>query len=357
MNHLTAYVYEEGGKLFLYRCPECGSTGPEGSRCEAHEPPLGSAHRGPLRVRVLVPEAGEERQAEALLKVYKGVNERLSAKLEEVPGQDETNALLDLMREADQELAERSAELAMPGETARVHQALHHFTQQPAGVGADNPSSSGSADSDGNQQPLGGDVPVAVPGKTNHGISVAEGGWRAEALAALKEFDEIGDYEAPVGVLRQLLDHPGELPICGSRNGTPNTPGDLSYGLHPGHQGRHQAEGKNWRVWWPQHPSGGQEGGVEEGAIPKRWSGEDEGEHWSVLIEHDRMEVGEPCVVAVEVANWEQGNRPVHNLACATPTQAREMADALRRYADEAEREDPSISTQQQSSDQKRGKA
>lgn len=77
----------------------------------------------------------------------------------------------------------------------------------------------------------------------------------------------------------------------------------------------------------------------DQGPIPSHWSGEDEGEHWAVLIEHDRVTEGEPCVVAVEIENWDADEPHVTTLACASPEQAREMAAALTLYAAEVDRE------------------
>jgi hypothetical protein len=109
---------------------------------ENQQPQGGGANAGETNVcetRRPVAEGGSVQcggvalaQLEALLKVYKGVNRRLSAKLEEIAEQDETNALVELMQEADRELAEKAAELGMPGETARVHQCLAP-TQQSSG--------------------------------------------------------------------------------------------------------------------------------------------------------------------------------------------------------------------------------
>ena len=59
---LSVFAYEEDGELFVYRCPECGSSGPEESRCQAHEPPMADAlctRKGPKRKPVGVPGVGE----------------------------------------------------------------------------------------------------------------------------------------------------------------------------------------------------------------------------------------------------------------------------------------------------------
>ena len=61
MTRLTVFAYEEDGDLFVYRCPECGSTGPVGSTYVAHEPPLSMPElAGPERKPVRVPGVGEE---------------------------------------------------------------------------------------------------------------------------------------------------------------------------------------------------------------------------------------------------------------------------------------------------------
>jgi hypothetical protein len=61
MNHLTLHAYEQNGELFLYRCPECGSSGPLGSTCDGHEPPLADPRPfGPERKPVRVPRVGGE---------------------------------------------------------------------------------------------------------------------------------------------------------------------------------------------------------------------------------------------------------------------------------------------------------
>lgn len=70
---------------------------------------------------------------------------------------------------------------------------------------------------------------------------------------------------------------------------------------------------------------------------PNRWTGEPEpGESWTAEIEHDRMSGGEPMVVTVW-ARHHDGTDDHETLVCATPAVAREMATALRLYADLAE--------------------
>jgi hypothetical protein len=56
-------------------------------------------------------------------------------------------------------------------------------------------------------------------------------------------------------------------------------------------------------------------------------------------IEHDRFAENEPFVVSVWLEGVSDGET-WDALATATPTQARQMADALRHYADEAEHAD-----------------
>lgn len=130
MNHLTLYAYEQDGELFVYRCPECGSTGEAGSRCGSHEPPLEVAGEGgPKRVPVRVPGVGEERRFTV-------------EDLEGLLGDDECAAGAEALthREATRgEIVEVRLEVR-----AALNHFLDHFTQQP--------------DSDGNQQPLGGVV-------------------------------------------------------------------------------------------------------------------------------------------------------------------------------------------------------
>lgn len=138
MNHRTLHAYEEDGELFVYRCPDCGSTGEAASRCEAHAAPMGDyLRKGPRRERVRVPGVGEPPEGESIdayaLQAYGEDHEAF----EGAPLKDWAELLLHL--EAD-------------------GWRILRFTQQPAGVGAAAPGSSpaevpGSADSDGNQQP------------------------------------------------------------------------------------------------------------------------------------------------------------------------------------------------------------
>jgi hypothetical protein len=79
---------------------------------------------------------------------------------------------------------------------------------------------------------------------------------------------------------------------------------------------------------------------VSEPIIPQSWRGSDDGERWLVKVEHDLMDPapGTPLVVTVEIENWEAGHdgqpdSTTYSLACLTPEQAREMADALHVYA------------------------
>lgn len=78
---------------------------------------------------------------------------------------------------------------------------------------------------------------------------------------------------------------------------------------------------------------------MSEPIIPKNWSGGESDDEWRCEIEHDLMDVGEPLVVTVYVEEYTDGKRTSDALACASPQQAREMADALHVYAFEAERE------------------
>lgn len=77
-------------------------------------------------------------------------------------------------------------------------------------------------------------------------------------------------------------------------------------------------------------PSRGRSGGGH----PHEWAGKtDDGERWVLQIEHDRFSMTEPHVVTLYTRN--DDGRDV--LIWATPEQAREMAEALRTYADMAE--------------------
>lgn len=142
MNHLTLHAYEVDGELSVYRCPECGSTGPTASRCGAHEP-LFADHgwKGPKRKPVWVPGVGEEPR-------YTLEEVRAGLLSKEVIG----SLTRQIVRESDGEVIS----LAYDKVRDAVAESLDHFTQQPAGVGVDAGRESDgmpvSADSDGNQQ-------------------------------------------------------------------------------------------------------------------------------------------------------------------------------------------------------------
>ena len=70
----------------------------------------------------------------------------------------------------------------------------------------------------------------------------------------------------------------------------------------------------------------------------RTWKGGQPDDEWRVEIEHDLFDLEEQFVVSLGVDNYMDGERESSSLATPTPTQAREMADALRHYADEAER-------------------
>lgn len=73
--------------------------------------------------------------------------------------------------------------------------------------------------------------------------------------------------------------------------------------------------------------------------MPVRWTNQRGSDEWHLEIEHDRFSESEPFVVSI----WMEGESEGETwdaLATPTPAQAREMADALRHYADEAERAD-----------------
>jgi len=279
MNYLTLYGYEEDGELLIYRCRVCGSAGSEGSYCP-HDPPIADAYEAsggyPKRKPVRVPQAGEEPRYTLEQLLGRGA-ETLGRRAYE-------RAITDLplvtprWDEADERLRDAFTYQARDDLKHFVLPALDHFTQLPAGVGADGTeealrglfawldsrqgsaargehalhtpgcearrrgrwdkdcdcglstalataqaaltqpvgigadNSSGaastapptdsaaqptavSADSDGNQQPQGGDD------------------WQVEAIAALAEFDDHGDYEAPVEVLRRLVEGAPDAPV------------------------------------------------------------------------------------------------------------------------------------------------
>lgn len=72
-------------------------------------------------------------------------------------------------------------------------------------------------------------------------------------------------------------------------------------------------------------------------SVERRWLGDFAGgDQWSLVIEHDCFGDGEPFVVTLW-AECEEGGKTDQTLVCATPQEAREMADALRVYADLAE--------------------
>jgi hypothetical protein len=70
---------------------------------------------------------------------------------------------------------------------------------------------------------------------------------------------------------------------------------------------------------------------------PARWSNTQGSDEWHLEIEHDRFKDDEPFVVSIWVEGTEEDGVRFDSLVTATPEQAREMADALRIYADQAE--------------------
>lgn len=72
--------------------------------------------------------------------------------------------------------------------------------------------------------------------------------------------------------------------------------------------------------------------------IPHKWTGNDDGETWEVVVEHDCMEAGQPFVVTVEVSTETAGVK-VNGFSQLTPAEAREMASALMVYAFFADKE------------------
>jgi hypothetical protein len=153
--HLTLPAYLKDGDLILYRCPECGSAGPEGSRCGGHEAPLEVCDlRGPERVAVRVAEVGEperftlEQVRAGLLSDGALIAAAAKHRYWDLLQVDSRMTKADLVKEE-----------ALP----MVRAALDHFTRQPAGVGADGlkrssqetrsvgENSPGSAESDGSK--------------------------------------------------------------------------------------------------------------------------------------------------------------------------------------------------------------
>jgi hypothetical protein len=181
MNPISVFAYEEDGELFVYRCSECGSSGPEGSRCRGHEPPLSAPDwTGPLRKPVRVPGVGEEprytlEQVRAGATSFGALDAGAQAILENNAEEGERPFIGGL---STAHLVSLRADV-----TAALEAALDHFTQQhagatcthlqalqaggqPAGVGAGRATEVGprpgdlrrsrtrpaSADCDGNQQ-------------------------------------------------------------------------------------------------------------------------------------------------------------------------------------------------------------
>lgn len=69
--------------------------------------------------------------------------------------------------------------------------------------------------------------------------------------------------------------------------------------------------------------------------IPREWANKScEDEWWVLQVEHDRFSMTEPHVVTIYARNDDRKD----TLVWATPDEAREMADALRLYADYAEK-------------------
>jgi len=161
MNHLTLYGY-------VFRCPDCGSPGEPESRCQGHEGPLGGTPYEPERVPVRVPGVGEEPRY-TLEQVREGL---LSAEAKAAAAASWDDAHAQKLARFMQSV--RPGEVAQPMENSDIagtalEAALDHFTQQPAGVGAEEwPPGTVTCEhggpikdcefgcSDGNQQPQGG---------------------------------------------------------------------------------------------------------------------------------------------------------------------------------------------------------
>lgn len=72
--------------------------------------------------------------------------------------------------------------------------------------------------------------------------------------------------------------------------------------------------------------------------IPQEWSVVEDGETQDAKVEHDRMAPDSPACVTVEVENLHNEHRS-YALICLSPTEAREMANALAVYAFFADKE------------------
>lgn len=224
MNHITLYAYEEDGELFVYRCPVCGSPGAPNSMC-GHEPPSVDAYKHTdyvHRVPVRVPQVEEEQRytLEQVREPFAALAAELRQglayyrdRIEQAEQERETEG----DRAARLRAEDRDASLAHNGKVMAIRSvtdfdhvagwlelhvlpkldaAFDHFTQQPAGIGAAAPASSaaevpGSADSDGNQQPLGGDADVVQQaGNASVRRQVAGGGSGQGAGSALQQLRE-----------------------------------------------------------------------------------------------------------------------------------------------------------------------
>jgi len=292
MNHLTLYAYEQDdGTLVIYRCPVCGSTGPKGSGCP-HEPSVADGNRDLLIKREPVQVPVPQVIGEAPISAEGGDKE--------VPGVGEEpryTAWLKEQVEAAEELRQKAwADDDLIGATIHAEAAnsyravIRHFTQQPVGAGAGIESAGGhqarkscagqaSADSDGNQpytcwncgessadarsggnqQPLGGDADAAGGGSPQTPRpDVAEGGSGQGAGSALAQLrGRALEMRELVGRAAFFDRHPEASSHDWDRLG------DAARGTL---EGNAMAAVEAVFDALTQHPSGGQEGGVEEGA-------------------------------------------------------------------------------------------
>jgi hypothetical protein len=247
MNHLTLYGYEDdNGELFVYRCPEesCGSSGPKGSFCGHDRPPSNPTWRGLERKPVRVPGVGEESALASLhgelatmlgpRKPREGVSAndhwiaavgRLLAERDELREQvgEEPRYTLEQVRElllgdgakavvvdflgawsfCPVSQASEKSRSCLEDAAKQLLEALDHFTQQPAGAGADllAPEFSGGS---------GSDTPEASPDpggtacpRCGSEVCAADRKARLELEELAEELDSDGNQQPQGGVKSQ----------------------------------------------------------------------------------------------------------------------------------------------------------
>jgi hypothetical protein len=329
MNHLTAHAYEQDdGTLVIYRCPVCGSTGPIASAC-LHEAPLADHRNGWVeRESVRVPKVGEELLSADDLESLRRLARTLEDEADTAPNDwleewaDNDAALLrriadhfdqqvgeeprytleqvkeGLMREVARLSASPPAVLLSDGGYQRGRgdergtwlAALDHFTQQPVGVGAKDcwrcegsgeawsiagerrtttgpcPDCEGtgkaSADSDGNQQPLGGDADAESRrddhrSATSAVVAGGGSGQGAGSGSALIRCKRCGMVAGEAGE----VDPFGPWRKSGCIGGGEHGPTETTISIQHPSGGQEADTGGN-----DSSTTGGQEGGVEEGA-------------------------------------------------------------------------------------------